>query len=252
MLIFTYMKKRLEITIPGTCTEDWNSMSQQTNGKFCSSCQKEVIDFTGFSDGALQLWFMDRQEEKVCGRFLADQLHGASSKKQPTFALPRPFIRILAALALVSPFAVRSASGQTPKSMPIELKESGSNSSERKPLVLQHSINSDQNLKKLRGKVIDSATKETLLGAVITVKGTFLKVESDLDGNFEIPYDYSSRPDLIVSSIGYISYEHPVGTKEGITISVALSEMVVGGVCIVRRPTLFQRLFKKTTRGLKH
>ncbi|WP_160113228.1 carboxypeptidase-like regulatory domain-containing protein [Flavobacterium hibernum] len=47
-------------------------MSPTEKGKFCSSCQKNVIDFTKSSDREIILAF--KKEEKLCGRFRISQL----------------------------------------------------------------------------------------------------------------------------------------------------------------------------------
>ena len=36
-------------SIPNPCSEDWNTMTPDDNGRFCGSCQKVVIDFTTYS-----------------------------------------------------------------------------------------------------------------------------------------------------------------------------------------------------------
>ena len=38
----------------------------------------------------------------------------------------------------------------------------------------------------LKGNVVDKSSHETLIGAVVTVKGTNLKAVTDIDGNFQL------------------------------------------------------------------
>jgi hypothetical protein len=55
----------------------------------------------------------------------------------------------------------------------------------------------------LSGKIIDRNTGESLVGAMITVKGTQIKVYSDLEGNFNIT---NIEPGNYSLEINYISY----------------------------------------------
>ena len=46
----TDMQKQTSLYIPKPCHEDWNKMTPTQQGKFCSSCSKQVIDFSLMSD----------------------------------------------------------------------------------------------------------------------------------------------------------------------------------------------------------
>ena len=48
-------KKQLTLSIPTPCTEDWNNMTPDKNGKFCAACQKTVVDFSRVKRFFLQL-----------------------------------------------------------------------------------------------------------------------------------------------------------------------------------------------------
>ncbi|WP_131707575.1 hypothetical protein [Chryseobacterium angstadtii] len=62
----------MKLTISKPCHENWDTMSPDEKGKFCSVCSKVVKDFTNFSDEELLANF--NSDEKVCGRFTQDQL----------------------------------------------------------------------------------------------------------------------------------------------------------------------------------
>jgi hypothetical protein len=66
-------KKQLTLSIPTPCTEDWNNMSPDKNGKFCASCQKTVVDFSHMSDAEIFNYF-DNFKSNTCGRFTEKQL----------------------------------------------------------------------------------------------------------------------------------------------------------------------------------
>jgi hypothetical protein len=67
------MNTKYKITIPEPCHEDWNKMTPNNNGRFCSSCSKNVIDFTNMLPDEIQVYF--QQHSNVCGRIKQSQLN---------------------------------------------------------------------------------------------------------------------------------------------------------------------------------
>ena len=63
----------MTISIPTPCSEKWENFTPTDKGGFCSSCQKDVIDFTNLSDDQIKLFFTD-YSTNVCGRFSSGQL----------------------------------------------------------------------------------------------------------------------------------------------------------------------------------
>jgi CarboxypepD_reg-like domain len=68
------MSKKLQLSIADPCHENWDNMTQADRGRFCGSCQKQVIDFTNMSDSQLAAFFKKPSNGSVCGRFYGDQL----------------------------------------------------------------------------------------------------------------------------------------------------------------------------------
>lgn len=66
------MNSKIKISIPEPCHENWIEMSPTEKGRFCSSCQKYVIDFTKSSDREISKIF--NNNKNICGRFLDSQL----------------------------------------------------------------------------------------------------------------------------------------------------------------------------------
>jgi hypothetical protein len=64
-----------KISIPQPCHEEWDKMTPGTNGRHCSACAKTVIDFTVMSDDEVKHYFLNKKDEKTCGRFKQSQLH---------------------------------------------------------------------------------------------------------------------------------------------------------------------------------
>ena len=64
-----------QLTIPEPCHTDWNEMMPTQQGAFCSSCSKEVVDFTQMSDADVKNYFLNKHTGSTCGRFRTEQIH---------------------------------------------------------------------------------------------------------------------------------------------------------------------------------
>lgn len=69
------------IHIPKPCNENWEIMSPQTKGRFCSVCSKCVIDFTQKQPEEIKQIFVERKDENICGRFHNHQLTNNKASK---------------------------------------------------------------------------------------------------------------------------------------------------------------------------
>ncbi|MBF4514827.1 energy transducer TonB [Flavobacterium sp. ANB] len=63
-----------KITIPEPCLENWDEMTPKDNGRFCLNCSKTVVDFTSMLPTEVQHFFIQNQNERICGRFKNSQL----------------------------------------------------------------------------------------------------------------------------------------------------------------------------------
>jgi len=66
--------KRLTISIPSPCTENWENMTQLEQGKHCAACNKVVIDFTKMTQPQLIQYLLENKGKKICGNFYNTQI----------------------------------------------------------------------------------------------------------------------------------------------------------------------------------
>lgn len=71
----------LLIQIPSPCTENWDEMAADEQGKFCSHCQKTVIDFSKMNDAQVYDYF--KSNTSFCGRFRNTQLDRIIEEPKP-------------------------------------------------------------------------------------------------------------------------------------------------------------------------
>ena len=68
------MSKKIQLSIAEPCHENCENMNPVEKGKFCGSCQKQVVDFSHMSDRQVAEFFKKPSTGSVCGRFMTDQL----------------------------------------------------------------------------------------------------------------------------------------------------------------------------------
>ena len=78
----TVMENPSTFKIAEPCHENWNQMTPESQGRFCASCQRCVIDFSNKSTAEMKSIY-DREGGDVCGRVKVSQLAG-----------PRPAVRV--------------------------------------------------------------------------------------------------------------------------------------------------------------
>lgn len=66
--------KKIQLSVPKPCHENWDAMRPEEQGRFCGSCQKTVVDFTTMSDRQIAEFFK-KPAGSTCGRFHNDQLN---------------------------------------------------------------------------------------------------------------------------------------------------------------------------------
>lgn len=84
----------------------------------------------------------------------------------------------------------------------------------------------------ISGRVTDRATKEGLPGVTVLVKGTTNGASTNSDGAFTLSVPATGT--LIISSVGYVSQEFPIGGESTLNVALAtdvkqLNEVVVTG-----------------------
>jgi hypothetical protein len=63
-----------KVSVPKPCHESWAAMTPDTQGRFCSLCEKTVVDFTGMPAPEISSYLMANAGKKVCGRFNPEQV----------------------------------------------------------------------------------------------------------------------------------------------------------------------------------
>jgi hypothetical protein len=96
--------KKLILSIPEPCHEDWNKMTPDAKGRFCGSCNKSVYDLSNKSDEEIHDILKGHESGKICGHVKNTQLNRPLNFSVPLHLLPTnasPFRAFAMALFLV-------------------------------------------------------------------------------------------------------------------------------------------------------
>jgi hypothetical protein len=191
------MTKELQLGIPTPCTENWSRMSPGANGRFCSSCQKTVLDFTAMEDKEIIQWFTNHQGS-TCGRFRPDQLNRPIAIPPEKKSRWRYWHYLVAGLLFSSEVSAQTKPATRPMSQHVS------------PDLKSHSLLGDTILvpepkpvsDSIRGRVLDENGRPVQYATIKYNKAQ--GVDSDDSGYFSIPVNkLSKHATLYITAVGY-------------------------------------------------
>lgn len=232
--------KPIQITITKPCSEEWSKMSPTEKGKFCNHCQKEVIDFTHWSDTALYNFFNQERKTEVCGRFFITQVNGhIKIPHQPQSKLYKIFVSF--GLTLLFVHSSTKSFTQPP--------------AKQENHFLESSQNQNNGHTTISGIVLDEENKP-ILGAIIEIRdhenSIITGATTDWDGKFSILL--SSLPKSNTSIIAkYASYEkglHSLGTttSQSFTFNLKPSQDY-SEIVVTKKPVIIDTLQGASIKG---
>lgn len=219
------MKKNIQIAIAQPCHENWNSFTKTSKGGFCSSCQKEVIDFTSWSDEQLKLYFKNLPIN-TCGRFRARQLKVYAYENRGSTRYG--WLSIFFASIMLSFTSRQSLAQRNPSKHPTEQYQEerivGEVSSTGLPAV------------HVSGVVRSPEERSLMPGVNVVLKGTMIGTTTDVDGNFALKLEnLSTSPVLVFSFIGFRSVEYPLDattSEQVLQVDMMQEVMQLGGIVV--------------------
>lgn len=183
------------LTIKSPCSEKWESFEKNGNTGFCSSCQKNVIDFTKYSDHDI-IEFFNKNNRNACGMFRTDQLKRYSPpKKKRDFSTALAFLTA-GILTVSNPTESKATAAIT------VINNNGINNIY--PVRLSTAPSQDKAWTEIKGVVIDE-DKAIVAGVNVVIKGTTYGTTTDSEGNFSL--SYQSDGETVVLVFSYIGLE---------------------------------------------
>lgn len=234
------MQPSIRLNINNPCSESWNQMTPNDQGRFCASCQKTVVDFSTMDDREL-VEFFTQYQGSVCGRLTKDQLD------RPLLTTPERKTRswhywhyLIAGLLFSS-----EASAQSNPAI-IQTTQNPSNKPETNTLTGDTIMyNRKQQPDSIRGHVIDNQGRPVSFASIFY--GPKQGVMADDNGYFSIAANkLTGHQTLSVSAIGYNS--NTVSVEKVLTnnqIKLTMYENTLGEIVTVGGAVVKHRKKKK-------
>ncbi len=226
------------LKIDNPCSEDWDTMTENELGKFCSSCSKNVTDFTSLSNSEI-LAIYDKSPVKHCGRLTKSQLEKVFIQEE----INRPTNILKVAAGLVLAFISKEAISSTtkfnskPNVVNLDVNNNSINSSNNPRVVAQDSLQNS-----IEGLIIDSSNDDPMPFANVIIKGTNIATVSDFDGRFKLQIPDSNKVEqlvVVVSSIGYLTtetlFDRTITQSGEFVFVIASTEVFMGDVVIIKK-----------------
>ena len=204
--------KKLELRIDRPCSEKWESFEKRGVNGFCSSCQKEVIDFTKMSDRQVKDYFL-KSKGDVCGRMRKNQ------QKDYSLISKNSYSNYSARLLAIGSLLLSSVTVPAQKNDNIEIVES-------------EKVNLKSNFFGIVKGVVTDDTGEALPGVNVVIKDTTTGTTTDLDGNYRIKVGNARA--LIFSYVGLETQEVRIGEGSSIDVTMGSTTVLMGEVVCSR------------------
>ncbi len=186
----------IKINIAEPCHENWEKMLDEEKGKFCLSCQKQVVDFSRMTNEEIINYFNVNEGKKTCGRIAKHQHNTPISNYQKVVT---PFFNRYVASFFMALGFYNPSTAQT-KDVSVEQHMNG------EIAVKQPHISSDKKLV-INGRVLDQKTKKGIKGATITVAGSDITTTTDKNGNYTVSIPARLQNENLVLSVYHPGYD---------------------------------------------
>jgi hypothetical protein len=229
---------KYKIDIPKPCHENWQEMTPSQKGRFCASCQKEVIDFTQLSP--LEIARKTKSSKNLCGRFTQSQL-----QQEYVVASQNKLSRLGIALGLGSIIAIAQPSfAQEEQTDKINIYQENDHLQEETTLRTKTSDSIS-----ISGTVTDEEGLP-LPGVTVIQQNTQNGIQTDFNGNFSIEISKDDfKNDLILefSYFGFVNVALNCQRIESNQLLIKMKpdsenrEVVITGGAFISKPNIFQR-----------
>jgi hypothetical protein len=187
------------------CSESWDKMTATEKGKFCQSCEKEVVDFSSLSDEEM-IRVIEKSKGNICGRAKKTQLD-RKIQIPSNVHRPYPVNAILAGLVVLT--LLPACHDEIAEDL-TTISISQPDKKDKLSLIML-----DDSMIVMRGKVLTYISHLPVSDALVSVVGTSYTTKVDQEGRFAISLPYT----LLESSMS-ISIRSKINEETILDVSV--------------------------------
>jgi hypothetical protein len=229
MFVKPTVMRKIQLSIPDPCHENWQDMTPTEQGRYCNACAKEVIDFSQMSDSEVLHYFVkNKKADAVCGRVFPDQLGRDIAALPQKKKYWRLYYMLSAFLFFMKPAKTKAQGG-------IFIVTDSSHSITK--LILEGG--KEQSKKQYIKAVITNEEGNAVAYASIKIKGTSRGTSADVLGRFSLVKE-AGEMILEISALGYTTKEITADADAEATIvltrkSTDMNEVVVMTSCSLEK-----------------
>jgi hypothetical protein len=231
------------LKIEQPCKKEWSSMIGGNIERYCSSCGKNVRDFTFLTDKQV-IEIIKINKGKVCGRLTEKQLQkefNISTQNISSSIIPK-FLSGLFLFGFFESVKANNLKVNTKITDTYKVKENS------KALIKDSKETHTDSIKNtIQGQVIDAVSKEPLAFVNVIVKNSKTVAATDESGNFRltIPENLlNERVVLVFDYLGYNSKEFSVDLKNSLlnekVLMIKAEPILMGEVIIIKKKKWWQ------------
>ncbi|QSW90329.1 hypothetical protein J0383_05805 [Flavobacterium endoglycinae] len=161
------MRKKFTLEITSPCSENFDKMIPNSNGSFCNSCMKNVIDLSQKTNSEVAKFISENKDKNICARLKTVQLEEEFQYNETSKINTLKYAAVAASILLVS-----NVSGQ-----------------EKEPIKTE--INNPKPIDYRVGRVAFSQTENQEISIII--KGKLLNAKTNR------PFDLNNFPNLMLT-----------------------------------------------------
>jgi hypothetical protein len=168
----TKAMKKIQLHVAQPCHENWDNMTAADQGRFCASCEKQVVDFTMMSDREIAEFFKKKSTGSVCGRFMNEQLDRPIEIPKKRIPWVKYFFQFTIPAMLLS---LKAGAQRRTMGIPLMVKEKNDTPRVAKPAVPDS----------IQG-IVYNEKGEPVPFAKVCIKDTSSSTIADSNGRFEL------------------------------------------------------------------
>ena len=154
------MKKKFTLEIANPCSENFDNMIPNSQGSFCSSCAKNVIDLSRKTNSEVARFIVENKDQNICARLKTTQLEEEFVHQETSKMNNLKYAAVAASILLAS-----NVTGQEKTPVKTEINESVPKSNILGKIAVSQTVQEEISIT-IKGKLLDAKTNRPLNGKI--------------------------------------------------------------------------------------